>query len=192
MNPALLDSDCSPTPQRDSLAAITGSASYDIGKEDAIYLLALLKGYDKLPQRSNADLLNLLRNTLLLANSIAENCKEWLEMAAIIHGDMHPYQAEKLNIPTLNGALSAAVAIPRVDPCDKMCVTCAFRVGSPANQTEATASDIFDCLEDGTLFMCHDFEGAKPTRACRGFVAAFREQNADVDAAADTATPQAR
>lgn len=149
---------------------------YDIGRADAIYLAAMLKGETSLPRRTNAELVNLLRQTLLLSKSIGENCREWLELCAIIHGDVHPYQAEKLNIPTVEGALAAAIVIPGVS-CEGMCATCAFRVGSPANQTENTAEDIMGCLDDGEPFYCHDVEDpAQSKKPCRGFIAAKKLQ----------------
>lgn len=150
---------------------------YFISRAEAVYLLALVDGHtERLPLPPPDVMLSLLRNTLLLAQSISDNCREWLEMAAIIHGDMHPYSAEKLNIPTLRGALSAAAAIPRVDTTG-CCLTCAFRVGSPANQTEATADDILNCLEQREPFLCHHVpENQAPKQPCRGFLAAMTNQ----------------
>lgn len=150
------------------------SPPYDIEPADAVYLLAMLEDPTGLPERSNADLLNLLVQTLKLAESLSANCKEWLEVTAICHAHMHPYTAEKLNVPTLKGALSTAITVPRVDACG-MCHTCAFRIGSQANQTQTVAEDVMDCLSDGRTFYCHDFpDGETPKVACRGFVAAMR------------------
>jgi len=154
---------------------------YNIGRDDAVYLLALMNNPDAIKMtRSEEDLKGLLVNVLKLAETISENCREWLELAGIVHGDMHPYQAEKLNIPTLIGALSSAITVPRVDTSD-CCHSCAFRVGSSANMTEAVASDVMDCMTDGTVFYCHhkvdeNFE-TKPKHSCRGFVAAMKHHN---------------
>ncbi len=149
------------------------AAVYSISRTNAVYLLSLLKG-GRVPERTNAELKDLLGNVLKLAESISNNCKEWLEVTATIHADIHPYQAEKLNCPTLRGALSAAVTIPRV-PISETCETCAFRVGSPANQTEAVAEDVLIALEDGgKAFFCHDYEGDKPTHPCRGYLEAIK------------------
>ncbi len=144
---------------------------YQISRADAVYLMILMKG-GTVPTRSNDDLKNLLLNVCKLAESISTNCRDWLETAAIIHGDIHPYSTEKLNIPTLLGALSSAVTVPRVD-ISNCCATCAFRVGSIANQTEAVAQDVLLALENGEVFYCHDGEGA-PKIACHGFVEAIK------------------
>lgn len=146
---------------------------YSIGTADAVYLLAILKG-EKVPEWSDVDLKNLLIQVCKLADSISGNCRDWLELAAIVHGNAHPYQAEKLNVPTLLGALSSAIVVPRVDD-SECCATCAFRVGSPANQTEAVAQDVMLTLESGEMFYCHDGDDA-PKHPCRGFVEAVKRR----------------
>jgi hypothetical protein len=160
------------------------ATNYQIEKAEAVYLLAALKGeapaFDLPADVANSLLMELLK----LAKSLADNSREWLEMAAVIHGDIHPYQAEKLNAPTLEGALSHLAMLPAVD-CKKACPTCAFRNGSPANQVEATADDILMCLDTGEDFMCHwnnDVPSATK-RVCAGFAALreskMNESNAD-------------
>lgn len=146
---------------------------YSISPVDAVYLLALMKG-GAVPERSSADLKHLLSEVCKLAESISSNCRDWLEIAGMIHGNIHPYTAEKLNAPTLRGALSSAVTVPRVDT-SNCCPTCAFRVGSVANQTEAVAEDVMLSLESGETFYCHHGDDA-PKHACHGFVAAMQRK----------------
>jgi len=150
------------------------SAPYNLSRSDAAYLLSMLDGDQQLPARTAAELETLLRETLKLAQSLSDNCKEWLTLTAICEGDVHPHLAETFNTPTLKGALKAAILIPAVE-CDRMCHTCAFRVGSIANQSDIVAVDVDACLEDGDIFRCHDAEPGQKPRACAGFMAARKE-----------------
>jgi len=147
---------------------------YIIQPRDAQFLTALFKGETPSQDRTNEELISLLTETLKLADSIANNCKEWLETMAIVHADYHPYTAEKLNYPTLQGALDCAANIPRVNP-KGTCATCAFRIGSPPNQCDEVAEDVLDCLLEGRTFMCHcstDDSDEEPNKPCKGFLKA--------------------
>ena len=53
---------------------------------------------------------------------------------------MHPQLAEKINLPTLFGALHGVVLAAGVKS-DKTCGGCAFRLGTPANQSPITTGD---------------------------------------------------
>jgi len=100
--------------------------------------------------------------------------REQVITVAITEFGMHPHQAEKINLPSLTGALMA-FSLPEVDE-SKVCNTCAFRKDTPANLTFTTTSDAVNCLTDGNIFMCHeqfDSQG-EPLHACRGFAQAKR------------------
>lgn len=105
-----------------------------------------------------------------LANSVVSNSHDFLELAAIVHGDMHPYQAEKINFPTIFGAL---MGVPLAEfGCDQACHGCAFRLGSAANQSPATTVDADWCGHPGEQpFMCHeDMDKGEPTKICQGWL----------------------
>lgn len=157
----------------DSENTICYGPPYSISHADAVYLLALMVG-GKVPDRTNDDLKKLLAEVCNLSKAISDNCRDWLETAAIIHGHIHPHSAEKLNVPTLLGALSSAITVPRVDD-SACCATCAFRVGSVANQTEAVAQDVMLALESGEAFYCHHGDDA-PKYRCRGFLEAMKKR----------------
>lgn len=106
-----------------------------------------------------------------LANSVAENCRDFAEMAGIIHGDMHPYQAEKLNCPTIFGALMGVRLAKH--GCEGACSGCAFRLGTAANQSPATTCDADWAGHPGEQhFMCHEEldEKGQPTKICQGWI----------------------
>lgn len=151
---------------------MNGEAAYSIGVADAAFLLALLNG-ETVPERSKDDLKKLLLQTVKLAESLSNNCGDWLKLSAIMDAKIHPYSADQLNVPTLRGALAAAVTVPIVEVA-ACCATCAFRVGSIANQTETVAEDVMLSLQSGgDTFYCHEGDGA-PRTPCRGFVAAMK------------------
>lgn len=106
-----------------------------------------------------------------LANSVVANSHDALETFAIIQGGMHPYEAEKINFPTIFGALNGCVLADGID--DRgVCSGCAFRLGSMANQSPATTCDADWCGHPGEApFMCHEDldDRGDPTRGCAGF-----------------------
>lgn len=106
-----------------------------------------------------------------LANSVAENCREWLQLAGMLHGDLGPFEAEKLNCPTVFGALMGVKLAKH--GCDDACHGCAFRLGSAANQSPSTTSDADWCGHPGEdPFMCHEDldERGQPTKVCQGWL----------------------
>ena len=105
-----------------------------------------------------------------LANSVVANNRDALEIFSMVHLDMAPYTAEKLNLPTIFGALNGAIIADGVEQ-DGLCDGCAFRHGTHANQSPITTCDADYCSHPGEQpFMCHDhMENEEPTRACVGF-----------------------
>lgn len=116
-------------------------------------------------------LADLLSQTIGMANSVAANCREWVETEAIVRLDMHPHQAEQINTPSMLGAAMGARIAARVDQ-DGLCDGCAARRGTMANQCAPTVADVDWCEGKGE-FLCH-LEGRdhrdRPTKPCIGAV----------------------
>lgn len=155
------------------------AVDYDIGAQHA----ELLFGIATLPavEREHAlmaftyragpqAIFDLFAQFIGLANSVALNAREQAESLLTEHG-VHPYTAEKINMPNILGALNGLVLVPGIDPAP-LCHGCAFRKGSIANQCMPTTMDAELCSEPGEQpFMCHEDMDAQgnPTAGCRGF-----------------------
>ncbi len=126
----------------------------------------------KIAERHGVEFLaDTLAQFIGLANSVIENSHSFLEIAAIVDGDMHPNDAEKLNFPTLFGAVMGAKLAKF--GCEGMCSGCAFSLGSHANQSASTTTDADWCGHPGEQpFMCHEGldDDGEPTRPCAGWV----------------------
>lgn len=113
-----------------------------------------------------------------LANSVVANNRECIELFAIVEGGEHPYTAEKYNLPTIFGALcgvSLANSLTEGEPC----VGCAYRLGTPANQSPSTTLDAEWCENEGEpRFHCHEDlnELGEPSRLCVGHALRTRGQ----------------
>lgn len=104
-----------------------------------------------------------------LANSVVENNRECIELFGILNGE-DPHMVERYNLPTIFGALMGvelAATIPRQRG---LCHGCAYRLGTPANQSPVTTDDadyIAQC--DNENFWCHEhLENELPTKVCGG------------------------
>jgi len=115
-------------------------------------------------------LANLCSQLIGLSNSVVANNREMIEIILTVEGDMHPHSAEKANLPTLFGALNGIVIAQGVDQ-KKTCAGCAYRIGTPANQSPATTCDADWCDKGGDEdFLCHmnlDDKG-EPRGLCAG------------------------
>ncbi len=112
-----------------------------------------------------------------LANSVAENCQDWLWLAGMVHGDLDAYEAEKINCPTIFGALMGVKLAKH--GCEDSCSGCAFRLGSPANQSPCTTDDADWCGHPGEQpFMCHEDldDKGEPTKICKGWLKLRQER----------------
>jgi hypothetical protein len=119
--------------------------------------------------RGSEALAHLFAEFIGLANSVEDNAQSFLWVAAIVDGKMSDREVEKLNMPTIAGAL-AGVHIA-IEPVKGMCGGCAYRLGTHANQSPCTTEDaqyVFDC---NLRFRCHDDldEDGEPTRECAGY-----------------------
>ncbi|MFJ9451483.1 hypothetical protein [Herbaspirillum sp. NPDC101397] len=103
-----------------------------------------------------------------LANSVARNCAQMSESLLIENG-MHPHTAEKINLPTIFGAAAGALlALPIKQR--GTCQGCAYRRGTPANQSPVTTCDADHAVDELVDFMCHEKldAGGRPVRVCAG------------------------
>jgi hypothetical protein len=129
---------------------------------------ALLKKYFE--KHGSAKLIDLFAQFIGLANSVVENSREMIEILGITQGGEHPYTVEKYNLPTTFGALCGVELANAVNQ-RKTCVGCAYRLGTPANQSPVTTCDADYCVSvSETDFLCHlDLdEKGNPKHLCLG------------------------
>jgi hypothetical protein len=153
-------------------------ASYVLSDDQARQLSAMVasSGLDRtalmasyLQQHGQEAILSLLAEFIALACSVTDNCREMAEHLLTLEG-VHPHTAEKINMPTLLGALAGVVLANQVDP-KGACHGCAFRLGSVANQCPSTTLDAQWCQTDVHQFMCHArgvLPDGTPTKRCVG------------------------
>ena len=130
-------------------------------------------------------LLELVADLVTLADEVIDNGREHAVDLLIQETDLHPYSADKLNYPSLKGALIGLEAAERVPDHarERVCHGCAYRAGSVANQCFTTQSDADSVLENGEAFLCHargiDDVSGEPTRPCIGHSYAARQHAKD-------------
>ncbi len=109
-----------------------------------------------------------------MANSVIANNRECIELFGICEGTLHPHNARQINLPTLFGAAVGAKLALRAAGCKRMCHGCAYRLGTPANQSPVTTCDADYAREeaDHMDFLCH--EAPQKKRRCRGHAKALR------------------
>ena len=165
---------------------VTEACDYRMADAEAEYLRAVVL----LPHGSRADLLtryavehghaaaiNLFSQVIGMANSVIENNREMIELLGIIEGGEHPYRVEQYNLPTLVGALAGVPLANSIDQ-RKVCHSCAYRLGAPANQSPVTTIDAAYCSSDEITFLCHEDvdEKGNPTHLCRGHAQRMKSQ----------------
>lgn len=129
-------------------------------------------------KHGTAWLVGLFAQFVGLANSVMASGREAMEDILMIDGEMHPYSAEKVNLPTIFGALQGVILADGIKQ-RPLCHGCAFRLGTPANQSPSTTADVTWCLSGDDGFMCHtefDKQG-KPKRKCKGFAQALKRRD---------------
>jgi hypothetical protein len=127
-------------------------------------------------------LAELFSHTIGMANSVVENCREWVEITAIFEGNTYPHDAEKFNLPTMIGAAMGAKLAARVDQ-DGLCAGCAARHGTVANQCAPTVCDV-EWIDTKGGFLCHlegldENQNAK--KPCIGSVRLMAAKRAEED-----------
>jgi len=123
-------------------------------------------------------LVELFAQFIGIANSVVFNNREMIEIAGIVSGELHPDRAHEINLPTIFGALSGVKAANLVPADAKTCGGCAYRLGTPANQSPATTCDVDWQRADGADFWCHeDMNGdGTPKRKCTGHLLAMKAE----------------
>jgi hypothetical protein len=114
-------------------------------------------------------LISFFNEFIALARSLEDNTRQFIGEYLIAECNHEPETVERLNLPTLLGAVQGmGIAIPRVPG---MCDGCAFRKGTAANQSIITTADARDCTRDAESFHCHEHldEHGNPTRKCAGY-----------------------
>jgi len=112
----------------------------------------------------------LLSHVVGMANSVTENTRDWLETEAIVSGDLHPDQAEKINTPSMLGAALGAEKAAQVVQ-KGLCDGCALRRGTMANQCVPTQEDVDWCERGAQRFFCHmtGLDDGEPQTTCPGW-----------------------
>jgi len=107
-----------------------------------------------------------------LANSVTANNRSMLEREAIKAGAATAEEAPRINSPTIAGAIQGAMLADGIEA-DGRCSECAFRLGSPANQSD-TAYSAAECVREGEPFWCHvpGRAGVRARKVCAGYRAA--------------------
>lgn len=119
----------------------------------------------------NAAMVDLFGEFIGLANQVAFNACEQAKDLLVLQGHVWPHEAERVNMPSVLGALNGIVLSASVDP-GPLCGGCAFRAGTVANQCLPTTEDADYCSTPGERpFLCHEAvdEHGNAISACRGF-----------------------
>lgn len=111
-----------------------------------------------------------------LANAVTENCREQAAHLLTLEG-MHPHTAEKINMPTLLGALMGICLAAKAPKQDSTCAGCAYRLGTVANQCPSTVDEAAWQLQDLDRFSCHESEDLPP---CRGHAQALKTERIEI------------
>jgi hypothetical protein len=154
--------------------------------------MRVVGGFHLLPHRTrleemakffaNRDIFEIMRmfsNYIDMAETVILNTREQYEVFAIAGGNLHPNDADKVNVPSILGAINGLKIAGDLDPA-KFCHGCAFRKSSVANTCLTTVADTEYCSQEGQTFMCHenlDPKTGEPTQKCRGFLKAEKEKS---------------
>lgn len=104
-----------------------------------------------LREHGSLKLINLFSQFIGMANSVVANCHDTANESVkkYVPAEM------SINMPSLLGACYGAKNA-RLSKLTTMCDTCAFRIGTIANQSESTQLDMEECgMSDGD-FLCHE------------------------------------
>lgn len=130
-----------------------------------------------LGEHGAAGLVGLFFEFVEVAKRLERGQREWMERECEYLGLVAPGQGMDMNLPTVAGAVAGLEFA--VEPAVAgMCVGCAFRLGSGANQSLSTVTDAEACVRDGRLFLCHEVvDGSgRAVRACSGWVESVRRE----------------
>lgn len=121
--------------------------------------------------RNTDDFIEVFSQFIGLTNTVIENNREMIELFLITEHDYMPTHAEKINLPTLFGALNGLGLAEGIDQ-NRVCSGCAYRIGSPANTSAATTCDADWQQQNSDMFYCHENlkPDGTPSRKCTGFL----------------------
>lgn len=176
--------------------------SYAISPDDAGWLLGAValpadirrEVLAKLLAERGADaFVALFAEFIGLANSVVANNRVMVEELGFLSGALHPDRlddAHAPNLPTIWGALNGVRLAARIPASAKPCGGCAFRLGTPANQSPSTTCDAEACADDGEDFMCHEDldDAGAPKSRCVGYLLAVDKTLAREARATDATT----
>lgn len=121
-------------------------------------------------QSGGCDPVYVLSQFIGMANSVVASNREMIEEILLLEGVKHPGREHDVNLPTMFGAL-VGVGLASKACVKSPCHGCAFRLGSPANQSPSTTEDVEWCLDGDDRFWCHEEldDDGNPTKRCAGF-----------------------
>ncbi|TQC94702.1 hypothetical protein FK216_15580 [Moraxellaceae bacterium AER2_44_116] len=122
-------------------------------------------------QMSPDNLLLAFANFIGMANSVSENTFLAVEQILVECGVTHPDRLSGANLPTLTGALNGYELSQGISQ-KRTCKGCAYRKGTPANQSLITTTDASYCIDSYEDFHCHEKldDNGQPVKLCAGHV----------------------
>lgn len=127
-----------------------------------------IEGIRKLILRDHGSekLVELFADFIGLSNQVVESSRSVIEDYLVLECNHTRKKARKINLPTLFGALNGVKIA--VTPTKGMCGACAFRQGTPANQSAATTCNADLAVSEQSGFLCHD-RHCKASGPCAGY-----------------------
>lgn len=136
----------------------------DIKRLDVLY--ANFQHLDKM------DLIKIMDNMIAMALSVAHNNVQVFKNVIVETGVELTKLHDRPNLPSFPGAILGALLATRCEKDAPMCSGCAFRKGSPANQSD-TVLGAAHCAEMGAedVFWCHHNldQTGDATQICQGW-----------------------
>lgn len=146
------------------------NTNYILSRADAQFLIDLLslpldEQEKELNNKARNNVYRLFLQFIALTHSVMRNNFE------VVKSDIDPAMHNRISLPTIFGALNGIVLANGIDP-STLCPTCAYRIGTPANQTLPVAIDAMWCASKlDEPFYCHADKSPEgyPTKACAGY-----------------------
>ncbi|WP_313043239.1 hypothetical protein [Acinetobacter sp.] len=128
-------------------------------------------------EHSKDEVLSVLNAFIEISSQFSNACLDAVNVHLAIEGDY--IYTDRLNMPSLVGALKGAKLLKHIDDPTKVCKGCAYRIGTMANCSEVTLPEVEICLADGFVFFCHENINEhdidhKSLKACKGYAQHIR------------------
>lgn len=145
-----------------------------VQSDDLAHRVELLTKFMHL--RTEKSLIETFAQFIGLANSVVENCAAMSDQVLIEECGVHPDKFTSVNMPTILGALQGVVLANGCEPAGA-CHSCAYRLGSIANQSPIATTDAAYMAFNSKGFMCHAYadDAGEPTRVCVGHARACKQ-----------------